>query len=129
MEESVGQDRNKQSSMDPLSDPMHLLSDAWHTLRMSVQHPSRVRTWDAIVLTAASPDQAKLYQLQLERAKQVGVIARATIILAVPDPGSQRIGSGAATLHAIRSLSSHIASNRNASEVHSHTEGCGLFDP
>ncbi|KAG6541209.1 hypothetical protein Mapa_017370 [Marchantia paleacea] len=104
--------------MDPLSDPMHLLSDAWHTLRMSVQHPSRVRTWDAIVLTAASPDQAKLYQLQLERAKQNGVIAPETIILAVPDPGSQRIGSGAATLHAIRSLTSHIATNRNGMEEH-----------
>ncbi|KAL3684923.1 hypothetical protein R1sor_002945 [Riccia sorocarpa] len=94
--------------MDPLgSDPMRILSDAWRTLRLSVHPCARVRTWDAVVLTAASADQAKLFQLQLERAKQSGVISPETIILAVPDPGGMRIGSGAATLNAIRTLSDH----------------------
>ncbi|KAL2653105.1 hypothetical protein R1flu_021233 [Riccia fluitans] len=94
--------------MDPIgSDPMRILSDAWRTLRLSVHPCDRMRTWDAIVLTAASADQAKLYELQMERAKQNGVIAPETIIIAVPDPGGTRIGSGAATLNAIRTLSDH----------------------
>lgn len=67
----------------------------------------RVPTWDAIVLTAASPEQARLYEWQLNRAKRIGRIAHSTVTLAVPDPDGQRIGSGAATLNAIHALAKH----------------------
>ncbi|KAK3011500.1 hypothetical protein RJ639_011108, partial [Escallonia herrerae] len=69
--------------------------------------PTRIPTWDAIVLTAASPEQAELYQWQLRRAKRIGRIAGSTVTLAVPDPDGQRIGSGAATLNAIYALARH----------------------
>lgn len=72
-----------------------------------MRHPSRVPTWDAIVLTAASPEQAELYEWQLSRAKRIGRIAASTVTLAVPDPLGHRIGSGAATLHAIHALAAH----------------------
>ncbi|KAK8941426.1 Bifunctional fucokinase/fucose pyrophosphorylase [Platanthera zijinensis] len=85
-----------------------LLRKAWYHLRLSARHPSRVRTWDAIVLTAASPEQAALYEWQLARAKRMGRIADSTVTLAVPDPDGARIGSGAATLHAIHSLARHL---------------------
>ncbi|KAJ0113517.1 hypothetical protein Patl1_00644 [Pistacia atlantica] len=84
-----------------------ILRKSWYHLRLSVRHPSRVPTWDAIVLTAASPEQAELYEWQLRRAKRMGRIASSTITLAVPDPDGQRIGSGAATLNAIFSLANH----------------------
>ncbi|KAF5953241.1 hypothetical protein HYC85_011185 [Camellia sinensis] len=84
-----------------------ILRKSWYRLRLSVRHPSRVPTWDAIVLTAASPEQAELYQWQLRRAKRMGRIAASTITLAVPDPDGQRIGSGAATLNAIHALALH----------------------
>ncbi|TYI50841.1 hypothetical protein E1A91_D12G131800v1 [Gossypium mustelinum] len=84
-----------------------VLRKSWYHLRLSVRHPSRVPTWDAIVLTAASPEQAQLYDWQLRRAKRMGRIAPSTITLAVPDPEGQRIGSGAATLNAIHALTKH----------------------
>ncbi|KAF7826210.1 bifunctional fucokinase/fucose pyrophosphorylase [Senna tora] len=84
-----------------------VLRKSWYHLRLSVRHPSRVPTWDAIVLTAASPEQAELYNWQLNRAKRMGRIAESTITLAVPDPEGQRIGSGAATLNAIYALGRH----------------------
>ncbi|KAF5743775.1 hypothetical protein HS088_TW08G00362 [Tripterygium wilfordii] len=81
-----------------------VLRKSWYHLRLSVRHPARVPTWDAIVLTAASPEQAQLYEWQLKRAKRMGRIAPSTVTLAVPDPEGQRIGSGAATLNAIYAL-------------------------
>ncbi|OMO64254.1 hypothetical protein CCACVL1_21925 [Corchorus capsularis] len=84
-----------------------ILRKSWYHLRLSVRHPTRVPTWDAIVLTAASPEQAQLYDWQLKRAKRMGRIASSTVTLAVPDPHGQRIGSGAATLNAILALAQH----------------------
>lgn len=84
-----------------------ILRKSWYHLRLSMRHPSRVPTWDAIVLTAASPEQAQLYDWQLKRAKRMGRIAPSTITLTVPDPEGQRIGSGAATLNAIHALTKH----------------------
>ncbi|KAK4847646.1 hypothetical protein QYF36_004266 [Acer negundo] len=84
-----------------------VLRKSWYHLRLSVRHPSRVSTWDAIVLTAASPEQAELYEWQLRRAQRMGRIASSTVTLAVPDPDGQRIGSGAATLNAIHALAKH----------------------
>ncbi|CAK7348679.1 unnamed protein product [Dovyalis caffra] len=92
--------RSKQKKLDITS----ILRKSWYHLRLSVRHPSRVPTWDAIVLTASSPEQAELYEWQLKRAKRLGRIATSTITLAVPDPDGKRIGSGAATLNAIFAL-------------------------
>lgn len=86
------------------ADPLTVLSKAWYNLRLSVRCPARVPTWDAVVLTAASPEQALLYQWHLDHAKRRGTIAPSTIAIAVPDPEGCRIGSGGATLHALRSL-------------------------
>ncbi|KAK2969609.1 hypothetical protein RJ640_008903 [Escallonia rubra] len=91
----------------PKVDLAGILRKSWYHLRLSVRHPTRVPTWDAIVLTAASPEQAELYQWQLRRAKRIGRIAESTVTLAVPDPDGQRIGSGAATLNAIYALGRH----------------------
>lgn len=89
------------------ADLARILRKSWYRLRLSVRHPSRVPTWDAIVLTASSPHQAELYDWQLRRAKRMGRIAISTVTLAVPDPDGQRIGSGAATLNAIYALARH----------------------
>ncbi|GJX00544.1 hypothetical protein Tco_0913296 [Tanacetum coccineum] len=83
------------------------LRKSWYRLRLSVRSPSRVPTWDAIVLTAASPEQAALYEWQLKKALRMGRVADSTVTLAVPDPDGKRIGSGAATLNAIRALANH----------------------
>lgn len=91
-----------------------LLRKSWYRLRLSVRCPSRVPTWDAIVLTAASPEQAALYEWQLKRAIRMGRISDSTVTLAVPDPDGQRIGSGAATLNAILALANHYKDSQVA---------------
>ncbi|KAK7285760.1 hypothetical protein RJT34_20541 [Clitoria ternatea] len=93
-----------------------LLRKSWYHLRLSVRDPSRVPTWDAIVLTAASPEQAQLYNWQLNRAKRMGRISQSTVTLAVPDPNGQRIGSGAATLNAIHALALHYRHSHVSNE-------------
>ncbi|KAH9617219.1 hypothetical protein KSS87_017505 [Heliosperma pusillum] len=75
------------------SDITATLRKSWYKLRLSVRHPTRIPTWDAVVLTAASPEQAKLYDWQLNRAKRLHRIAPTTVTLAVPDPDGCRIGS------------------------------------
>lgn len=97
-----GSSRQKQKA-----DLATILRKAWYHLRLSVRHPTRVPTWDAILLTAASPEQAELYHWQLRRAKRMGRIAESTVTLAIPDPEGNRIGSGAATLNAIYALARH----------------------
>uniref|UniRef100_A0A0D6QT87 L-fucokinase domain-containing protein n=1 Tax=Araucaria cunninghamii TaxID=56994 RepID=A0A0D6QT87_ARACU len=94
-------------------DPMDVLSNSWYHLRLSVRYPERVATWDAIILTAASPEQAELYEWQLRRAKRMERIAESTITMAVPDPHGARIGSGAATLSAIRALADYLACHKS----------------
>ncbi|XP_059634409.1 bifunctional fucokinase/fucose pyrophosphorylase [Cornus florida] len=100
-----------------------ILRKSWYRLRLSVRHSSRVPTWDAIILTAASPEQSELYDWQLKRAKLRGRIASSTVTLAVPDPDGQRIGSGAATLNALLALARHYeqldAQEGNASNTSS----------
>ncbi|KAI3494881.1 hypothetical protein L1887_36882 [Cichorium endivia] len=91
-----------------------LLRKSWYRLRLSVRCSSRVPTWDAIVLTAASPEQAALYEWQLKRAIRMGRISESTVTLAVPDPDGQRIGSGAATLNAILALANHYKASQVA---------------
>eukprot|EP01018_Ginkgo_biloba_P012713 Gb_11899 [translate_table: standard] len=109
-------------------DPMDVLSNSWYHLRLSVRYPQRVPTWDAIILTAASPEQAELYEWQLKRAKRMERIAESTVAMAVPDPQGARIGSGAATLSAIRALADHLALSRPQvfSETVSDEEPYGL---
>ncbi|KAH6834208.1 L-fucokinase/GDP-L-fucose pyrophosphorylase [Perilla frutescens var. hirtella] len=99
---------SRRSSARSKADLSASLRRAWYHLRLSVRDPARVPTWDAVVLTAASPQQAELYNWQLNRAKRMGRIAPSTVTLAVPDPDGHRIGSGAATLNAIFALAEHL---------------------
>ncbi|KAK6158906.1 hypothetical protein DH2020_006220 [Rehmannia glutinosa] len=126
------ENRSRRSSARSKADLSTSLRRAWYHLRLSVRDPTRVPTWDAIVLTAASPEQAELYNWQLKRAKRMGRIAPSTITLAVPDPHGQRIGSGAATLHAIFALANHfqqltltdspVAGSKNCNSISSSSE-------
>ncbi|KAL6128528.1 hypothetical protein ACLB2K_071883 [Fragaria x ananassa] len=110
------------------SDVAAVLRKSWYRLRLSVRHPSRAATWDAIVLTAASPEQAELYHWQLTRAKRMGRIAPFTVTLAVPDPLGQRIGSGAATLHAIHALALHFRTIRGPNSQVADTDNGEVVD-
>jgi fucokinase len=60
--------------------------------------------WECVVLTASSPRQAAFYRQEIQRRQGDGKLPRFTKFLVVPDAGGRRMGSGGATLHAIRTL-------------------------
>ncbi|KAL1828647.1 hypothetical protein DCAR_0207886 [Daucus carota subsp. sativus] len=108
------EDKKKWGKRNEKAELSEILRKSWFHLRLSVRHPSRVPTWDAIILTAASPQQAQLYEWQLARAKRLARIAPSTLTLVVPDPHACRIGSGAATLNAILALARHYQLNSDS---------------
>ena len=80
------------------------LARATALLRLAVQVPERVSSWDVIILTAASEYQASIYEMQVQSARRRGFVPDGTRTLVVADPGGKRIGSGGATLNALRCL-------------------------
>ena len=60
--------------------------------------------WTAVIITASSKRQAERYEWEIYRRAEKGRIPEGTRFLVVPDLGDQRIGSGSATLHALRTL-------------------------
>ncbi len=64
--------------------------------------------WDAVVLTASSAKHAEHYMDEIRRRQHQGKIPDAAY-LAVADPGNRRIGSGGATLNALRVIGPRLA--------------------
>ena len=60
--------------------------------------------WSAVVITAGSQAQAELYRQQLRQRSDRGRLPRNVTWLVVPDPEGHRIGSGGATLLALKAL-------------------------
>ena len=73
-------------------------------LHLAATSPDRVAGWDAVLVSAASPQQAALYREQLQLARRMGHLPAAVPALVVPDRDGRRIGSGGATLGALRAL-------------------------
>ena len=62
------------------------------------------RWWTAVVVTASSDRQAQCYRQEIERRRREQKVPDGVLYLVVPDPGNRRVGSGAATLHALAAL-------------------------
>jgi fucokinase len=60
-----------------------------------------------VLITASSERQAERYTEEIRRRYENGRVPGGVLYLAVPDPGDQRIGSGGATFHALRTLAEH----------------------
>jgi fucokinase len=60
--------------------------------------------WTAVILTASSRRQADHYEWELRRRQETGKLPAGVRYLVVPDMADRRIGSGAATLNALREL-------------------------
>ncbi|CAL4937285.1 unnamed protein product [Urochloa decumbens] len=114
---SSGQRRRRRRRAHTAEEAAATLRKAWCRLRLSARDPARVPPWDAVVLTAASPEQAALYNRQLDRARSLGRFPASTAAIAVPDPDGARIGSGAATLHAVASLVRHLAAQASKEDI------------
>lgn len=84
--------------------PLQHLAQGIGVLHLSVETPERVPGWDWVILTAASSAQANIYREQLEAVRRRGLLPEQTQTLVVQDPDGRRIGSGGATLNALRAL-------------------------
>ena len=60
--------------------------------------------WTAVLITASSTRQAARYNEEIRRRSESGKIPGGVLYMAVPDLDDQRIGSGGATFHALRTL-------------------------
>ena len=66
--------------------------------------PSAQPWWTAVVITASSQRQAERYRWELHRRQERGRVPANTHYLVVPDIDDERIGTGGATINALRAL-------------------------
>ncbi len=81
---------------------LNLLARGWRLRELGASACDRVPVWDLVILTAAHEVQAQLYRQCLDRLRAAGGLPARTAAMVVPDPDGRRIGSGGATLHALR---------------------------
>ena len=60
--------------------------------------------WTVVAITASSQKQAERYEWEIHRRAERGRIPPGVRYLVIPDPGDRRVGSGGATIHAIRRI-------------------------
>jgi fucokinase len=66
--------------------------------------PAGAPWWTAVIVTASSARQAERYTAEILRRREQGKVPPGILYLVVPDLDDQRIGSGGATLNALREL-------------------------
>ena len=75
--------------------------DAWADYVRSLNSPS-FPVWDYVILTASNEHQAKGFEKQIESRRDF--LPSRTQFMVIPDEGGVRVGSGGATLSAIKWL-------------------------
>lgn len=77
---------------------------AWRAYMERIAGAAPRPWWTAVVITAGTARQAECYREELERRRREQKIPEGVLYLVVADPGDRRVGSGAATLHALKRL-------------------------
>ena len=75
--------------------------DAWEDYRRSL-HRADFPVWDYIILTASNEAQANAYRQQIAIRRAKNLLPERTHYAVLPDPDGLRVGSGGATLNALR---------------------------
>ena len=75
--------------------------------------------WTAVVITAGSARQAERYRRELDRRESAGKIPSDVRYLVVPDPDGRPLGTGGATLNALRALADIDWTGQRVLIVHS----------
>ena len=113
--------------------------DAWEDFNRSLVREDFPR-WDYVVLTASNEAQAEAFRLQLEARREKGMLPKRTVFAVLPDPDGLRVGSGGATLNALKYIREREPSFRAKRVLCIHSGGdskrvpqysaCGkLFSP
>jgi len=77
--------------------------DALNDYQRSLRYPG-FNCWDYIVLTASNEQQAAVFRAQLAEREAKGALPMHTRFLVIPDRDGRRVGSGGATLGALKEL-------------------------
>ena len=80
--------------------------DTWEDYNRSLTSENFL-CWDYVILTASNEGQAEGFRVQLEERSQAGLLPTKTHFAVIPDEGGKRVGSGGATLGAIRYIAEH----------------------
>ncbi|MGN0802211.1 MAG: L-fucokinase [Candidatus Faecivicinus sp.] len=83
--------------------------DAYADYQRSLTRPDFAH-WDYIILTASNDQQAAGFSAQLRQREQAGFLPPKTRFAVLPDPEGRRVGSGGATLGAIRYIAEQTGS-------------------
>ena len=115
--------------------------DSFDTYRLTLSDsPRRPQIWDYVILTASNESQAESYRAQIEYRKKGGFLPADTDYAVIPDFEGKRVGSGGATLGAMRYVFEKSGSFDNLKILVIHSGGdskrvpqysaCGkLFSP
>lgn len=85
--------------------------------RRALGDGARSAQWDYVILTASSEEQAEIFRAQLDRRLRCGMLPSGIRYTVVPDPEGKRIGSGGATLEALRTVANELAKSGVTSPV------------
>lgn len=89
--------------------------DAWSDYQWSLVCAQFI-CWDYIILTASNEDQAEIYRRQIALRQDKGLLPAKTHFAVLSDPNGLRVGSGGATLTALR----YIAEQENRTDYFSN---------
>jgi len=87
----------------------------------------RTAWWTAVVVTASSARQAERYRDEVRRRREQGTIPGGVRYLVVPDLNDLRIGSGGATINALRVLAEEAGLDPSAGALESWWEQQRVF--
>jgi fucokinase len=73
--------------------------------------------WDVVAITASSRTQAERYEWEIQRRKQRGIIPAGVRYIVIPDPDDRRVGSGGATINALRMIGGGSSASWNSLRV------------
>ena len=84
--------------------------DAWQSYVDGLENRRGAVLWDYVILTASNETQARAYRAQIEQRLSSGQLPAATHYAVLPDPDGRRVGSGGATLNALRHIHAEAGS-------------------
>ncbi len=64
--------------------------------------------WDVVAITASSERQAERYEWEIHRRQERGHVPPGVRFVVIPDPGDRRVGSGGATIHALKKIAPSV---------------------
>ena len=67
--------------------------------------------WDYVIITASNEEQAQGFRMQILERQKLGLIPKNTCVSVIADEGGKRVGSGGATLSAIKYIKEHSGSS------------------